>query len=165
MNHSIYFATQPCAFGVLLVAKSATGLCAVSFGEDQADLVDDLHAHFQGYLLQENKSQCLGSLKNVLALLENDQYLSEPLDIQGTTFQCRVWEAIQQIPRGEVLSYTDVAKKIGMPRAARAVANACAANKLAMIIPCHRVVRQDGTLSGYRWGAHLRQMLLQHEAP
>jgi AraC family transcriptional regulator, regulatory protein of adaptative response / methylated-DNA-[protein]-cysteine methyltransferase len=164
MNQSIYFAMQSSEFGKMLVAKSAIGLCAVFFGEDEADLVDDLYAHFRGYVLEENKTQCQSSLNNMLKMLKHHQPFSEPLDIKGTPFQRRVWQVIQQIPSGEVLSYTDVAKKVGAPRAARAVANACAANKLAIIIPCHRVIRQDGTLSGYRWGAHLRRRLLEHEA-
>jgi AraC family transcriptional regulator of adaptative response/methylated-DNA-[protein]-cysteine methyltransferase len=162
----IHFTTTPCYLGWLLVAATPRGICAIHIGDAPADLEAHLRAEFaQAQVHPTTDPAFAEQVAQVAAFIEAPaQGLDLPLDIQGTAFQQRVWEALQAIPAGQTTTYTEVAARIGQPTAARAVAQACAANRLAVAIPCHRVVRSDGTLSGYRWGTARKQELLAREA-
>ena len=158
------FATGPCALGVVLVARSAQGLCAILLGDDAAELEADLAVRFPRADRVSDDPALAEALKEVIALVEQPRRsLDLPLDIQGTAFQQRVWDALRRIPVGETRSYAEIAREIDRPGAERAVANACGANLLAVAIPCHRVVRADGGLGGYRWGVARKQALLEEE--
>jgi AraC family transcriptional regulator of adaptative response/methylated-DNA-[protein]-cysteine methyltransferase len=147
----------------LLVAKR--GVCAVLMGDDPLQLVRDLQDQFPKADLVGGERGYEDLVARVIGLIERPGAgLDLPLDIRGTAFQQRVWKALQQIPVGTTASYADIAKVIGMPKAARAVAQACGANTLAVAIPCHRVIRNDGALSGYRWGVERKRALLDREA-
>ena len=160
----IRFATGTCSLGTILVAQSQRGVCAILLGDDPAALVQELNEKFPAANVVESDTTFAQLLGKVVSLLEAPaQGLDLPLDIRGTTFQRRVWEALRNIPAGETLSYAEVAQRIGVPRSVRAVAQACAANVLAVAIPCHRVVRQDGALAGYRWGVERKRTLLERE--
>ena len=163
-NIVIFFAIGICSLGNILVAQSEKGICAITLGDDADNLLVDLQKQFpHAELIGANKefekivAQVIGFIEFPL------QPLSLPLDIQGTIFQQKVWKALMEIPFGYTVTYQDIANKIGSPKAYRAVANACGANKLAVAIPCHRVVRQNGELSGYRWGIERKAKLLQNE--
>jgi AraC family transcriptional regulator of adaptative response/methylated-DNA-[protein]-cysteine methyltransferase len=160
---SIYFTLTTCRLGTLLVAASPHGICAIDLGDDPQELIDRLQQRFP-QAQPTAGDQLTDWAARVTALIDNPQRPVElPLDIQGTAFQQRVWAALQQIPAGETRDYRSVAVAIGAPTAARAVAAACAANTLAVAIPCHRVVRSDGSLSGYRWGVERKRALLEAE--
>lgn len=164
-QQSIRFAVGTCALGAILVAQSGRGLCAIALGDDTDTLVDQLQARFAHTEHLQNDPAFEAVLRQVIAFVEAPhQGLQLPLDIQGTGFQQQVWQALQAIVPGQTASYAEIAQRIGAPRAARAVAGACAANTLAVVIPCHRVVRQDGLLSGYRWGIERKRALLACEA-
>nr|WP_244212900.1 bifunctional DNA-binding transcriptional regulator/O6-methylguanine-DNA methyltransferase Ada [Proteus hauseri] len=163
-NIVIFFAIGICSLGNILVAQSEKGICAITLGDDADNLLVDLQKQFpHAELIGANKefeqivAQVIGFIEFPL------RPLSLPLDIQGTIFQQKVWKALMEIPFGYTVTYQDIANKIGSPKAYRAVANACGANKLAVAIPCHRVVRQNGELSGYRWGIERKAKLLQNE--
>lgn len=161
----IHYASARCSLGSLLVAATERGICAIFLGDKQADLRRDLAARFPRAHLRSAEPAFARTLAQVVALVENPHAATQlPLDIQGTAFQQRVWQALRSIPAGETLSYTELARRIGQPSAARAVAAACAANSLAVAVPCHRVVRGDGSLSGYRWGTQRKRALLEREA-
>src|ERR1700722_20229036 len=161
----IHFAVGECSLGSILVAKSDRGVCAVLLGDDPDSLSRDLQDQFPRAELIGGETGYEELVAKVVGLIENPGTgLDLPLDIQGTVFQRRVWNALQQIPVGSTVSYADIAKKIGMPKAVRAVAQACASNSIAVAIPCHRVVKSDGALSGYRWGVERKQTLLNREA-
>ena len=152
-NADIFFAVGECYLGAILVAQSNKGICAIALGDDPDELVRDLQDRFPNACLTGNDKEYEQLIAHVVGFLEHpDTTLQLPLDIQGTAFQKRVWAALQDIPVGTTVSYTDIADKIGSPKSVRAVANACGKNNLAVAIPCHRVVRSDGSLSGYRWG-------------
>ncbi|HCC7793714.1 TPA: methylated-DNA--[protein]-cysteine S-methyltransferase, partial [Klebsiella pneumoniae] len=154
-----------CALGRCLVAQSERGVCAVLPGDNDAALLDDLRRRFPNAELREGAPDFCQQMAEIFAHLDDSRRpVSLPLDLQGTAFQLQVWQALRQIPVGETRSYRQVAEHIGQPRAVRAVAGACAANSLAVIVPCHRVVREDGTLSGYRWGTARKAQLLAREA-
>ncbi len=161
---TIRFAIGQCSLGAILVAQSERGVCAILMGDDAQVLAQDLQDRFpQGHLVGDDRSFD-ALVAQVVAFVEAPGLgLALPLDVQGTAFQQRVWQALQAIPAGETASYADIAQRIGSPTAARAVAQACAANALAVAIPCHRVVRNDGALSGYRWGVERKQALLERE--
>lgn len=162
---AIRFVLGECALGTLLVAQSRLGVCAILFGDDAAALVRDLSDRFPGSSLLGDDAATRQRLAEVAAFV--DAPATKPafaLDARGTPFQQRVWQALREIPARSTSSYADVAKRIGSPKAVRAVAQACAANKLAVAIPCHRVVRSDGTLSGYAWGVERKRSLLEREA-
>ena len=160
----ITFVVAPCSLGFLLVAATEKGVCAVSLGDAPDELEADLRAEFPNAEIKSDAEQMSQSLQAVLELLENDTARAElSLDIRATAFQARVWQALRAIPRGETRTYSQVAQSIGQPTAARAVARACATNAAALIIPCHRVVRGDGSLSGYRWGVERKRKLLERE--
>lgn len=160
--------TWVCGDGPLdrcLVAESERGVCAVLPGEDDALLYAELASLFPNARLHPGDEIFRQRVAQVFSHLDDHrQPFSLPLDLRGTAFQLQVWQALRQIPAGETRSYRQVAQSIGRPRAVRAVASACAANKLALVIPCHRVVREDGALSGYRWGTARKALLLAREA-
>lgn len=153
------------SLGLLLVARSAKGLCAVLVGDDEAELRQDLRRRFPAATVADADEALDVLARQVADCVESPaRALDVPLDMGGTEFQRTVWSALREIPPGSAASYVDVARSIGMPRAARAVARACAANPLAIVVPCHRVVRSDGSLSGYRWGVGRKRALLAREA-
>jgi AraC family transcriptional regulator of adaptative response/methylated-DNA-[protein]-cysteine methyltransferase len=164
-NARILFAVGQSSLGAILVAQSQRGICAILLGDDPDQLVRDLQDQFP-------KAQLIGGDKafeqliaQVVGFIEDPTLgLNLPLDVRGTAFQERVWNALREIPPGTVVSYTQVAERIGSPKAVRAVAQACGANYIAVAIPCHRVVRQNGALSGYRWGVERKRELLEREA-
>jgi AraC family transcriptional regulator of adaptative response/methylated-DNA-[protein]-cysteine methyltransferase len=162
---SIRFAVGQCSLGSILVAASEKGICTISLGDDAEVLTRDLQDRFPHANLIGGDSEFERWMAQVVGLVEEPRLgFDLPLDIRGTAFQQRVWQALSEIPAGSTLSYADVARKLGTPRAVRAVAQACAANALAVAIPCHRVVRTDGALSGYRWGVERKRALLEREA-
>ncbi len=161
----IRFAVGECSLGVILVAATTTGVCAILLGDDPDALVRDLQDRFANARIIGADAGFEHLVARVLALVEAPGTVPDlPLDIRGTAFQRRVWEALRAIPAGETRSYTEVAAGLGVPGAVRAVARACAANPLAIAVPCHRVVRLDGDLSGYRWGIERKRALLGREA-
>ena len=160
----IRFAVGQCSLGAILVAVSHRGVCAIALGDDPEQLVRDLQDRFPEAVLMGGDKGFEQHIAKVVALVETPGLgLDLPLDIRGTAFQQRVWQALQQIPAGTTVSYAEIAERIGDPKATRAVARACAANVLAVAIPCHRVVRKDGSLSGYRWGVERKAALLERE--
>ena len=161
----IRFAIGQCSLGAILVAVSAKGVCAILLGDDPEVLARQLQDRFPRAELIGGDADFEATVAKVVGLVEAPRLgLDLPLDVQGTAFQERVWQALREIPAGETASYAEVARRIGAPRAVRAVAQACASNSLAVAIPCHRVVRTDGALSGYRWGVERKQALLAREA-
>lgn len=161
----IVYTLGDCAVGRCLVAESERGVCAVLPGEADGPLLDELVRLFPKARLIPGDAYFHQRVAQVFAHLDDHrQAIDLPLDIRGTAFQQRVWLALREIPAGETRSYRQVAQRIGQPRAVRAVAGACAANKLAIVIPCHRVVREGGALSGYRWGTARKAQLLMREA-
>ena len=160
----IHFAIGQCSLGAILVAQSDKGICAILLGEQPERLLQQLQDQFPQAQLIGADHDFEQQVALVIGLIDNPrQGLPLPLDIRGTAFQQRVWQALRDIPPGQTLSYSALAARIGSPSAVRAVAQACAANVLAVAIPCHRVVRQDGQLSGYRWGIARKQALLDKE--
>lgn len=165
-DETIYFAIGDCSLGAILVAQTPRGVCAIILGDDPAQLICELQDYFPKANLIGADPQYEQLIATVIGFVENPAAkLSLPLDIRGTAFQQRVWQALRNIPVGATMSYSEIAQHLGMSNAARAVANACAANVLAVAIPCHRVVRQDGSLSGYRWGVARKRTLLERESP
>ncbi|SRR5487761_166960 len=162
---NIHFAIGECSLGLILVAKSEQGICAILPGDDPTLLMRDLQDRFPRANLIAGGDGVEDFVAKVVDLIEDPALgLDLPLDIRGTEFQQRVWLALQQIPTGSTASYMDIANAIDMPKAVRAVAQACAANALAVAIPCHRVVGIGGALSGYRWGVERKRALLNREA-
>ncbi|WP_342149398.1 bifunctional DNA-binding transcriptional regulator/O6-methylguanine-DNA methyltransferase Ada [Methylorubrum sp. SB2] len=160
----IRFAVAPCALGRVLVAASERGVCAILLGDDSEGLTRELRQRFPGADLSPGDEAFAGWVAQVVGLIEAPgRGLDLPLDIGGTAFQQRVWAALRAIPLGTTATYADIARAIGAPTAMRAVAMACGANRLAVAIPCHRVVRSDGALSGYRWGVARKRALLTRE--
>ncbi|MDY0056474.1 MAG: bifunctional DNA-binding transcriptional regulator/O6-methylguanine-DNA methyltransferase Ada [Methyloversatilis sp.] len=160
----IRFAIAQCALGALLVAASPVGVCAIALGDDADALARALQDRFPRARLTGDDPDFAHTVAQVVGFVEAPQIgLALPLDIRGTAFQQRVWAALRAIPPGQTLSYSELAQRIGAPRAVRAVAGACAANTLAVAVPCHRVVRSDGSLSGYRWGVARKRALLDRE--
>ncbi len=160
----IRFATGRCILGAVLVARSPRGVCAISFGDDAHALIRDLRRQFPCAELIESTSDLFEVLAEVVAALSNpDATVEFPLDLRGTPFQEKVWQALEGIPAGQTVTYTELAQRIGQPKAAQAVGRACGANRIALAIPCHRVVRTDGSLAGYRWGIERKRALLDRE--
>ncbi|MEP7063139.1 MAG: bifunctional DNA-binding transcriptional regulator/O6-methylguanine-DNA methyltransferase Ada [Betaproteobacteria bacterium] len=164
-NTDIRFAIGECSLGSILVAQSARGVCAILLGDDPDALARDLQDRFP-------KANLIGAdrgfeqlVAKVVGMIEAPRLgLDLPLDVRGTAFQQRVWQALREIPAGSTTTYTDIARRIGAPKAVRAVAQACAANALAVAIPCHRVICRDGAVSGYRWGVERKRELLSRES-
>jgi AraC family transcriptional regulator of adaptative response/methylated-DNA-[protein]-cysteine methyltransferase len=151
--------------GWMLLGATARGICWLTFGDEPGAMLEELRAAFPKATLYNDESRLYAWFETVrdFVLLPREA-LDLPVDIQGTAFQSRVWKALRQIPLGNTASYSDVAKRIGEPTATRAVASACANNKIAVLIPCHRVIASDGRLSGYRWGTQRKRELLKREA-
>jgi len=162
---TIRFAVGECSLGAILVAATGKGVCAILLGDDPDALVRALQERFGRAELVGGDPEFDALVARAVGLVERPSEAANlPLEIRGTAFQQRVWQALRDIPAGETASYAEVARRIGRPAAARAVAQACAANTLAVAIPCHRVVRIDGALSGYRWGIERKRSLLDREA-
>ena len=161
----ISYALGQCFLGVILVAASAKGICAILLGDDPQALVHDLAARFPKAAISPADASFNAQIAQVIAFVEAPSAgLDLPLDICGTLFQHKVWQALRAIPSGQTLSYAQLAERIGQPKAVRAVAGACAANTLAVAIPCHRIVKSDGAVSGYRWGVERKKALIEREA-
>lgn len=161
----IKFAVGACSLGAVLAAASDKGVCAILLGDDPEALVHDLEDCFPNAMLIGGDDRFETVVAKIVALIEMPQRRFDlPLDIRGTAFQHRVWDALRQIPPGQTVSYREIAARIGAAGAVRAVAGACGANKIAVAIPCHRVVRTDGSISGYRWGVERKRQLLALEA-
>ncbi|MGH7497819.1 MAG: bifunctional DNA-binding transcriptional regulator/O6-methylguanine-DNA methyltransferase Ada [Gemmatimonadales bacterium] len=161
----IRFAIGECSLGSILVARSELGVCAILLGDDPETLARDLQDKFPRATLIGGDEKFERLVSQVVGFVEAPGLgLDLPLDVRGTAFQQRVWQALREIPAGSTVSYAALAARIGSPKSVRAVAGACAANALAVAIPCHRVVRSDGGLSGYRWGVERKRGLLQREA-
>jgi AraC family transcriptional regulator of adaptative response/methylated-DNA-[protein]-cysteine methyltransferase len=163
----IKYATAPSPLGRMLVAATPTGICAIAFGRDDAELTADLRQRFNQAQLVPAKGNT-GWLADAVAFVasqttEHPLAATFPLDVRATAFQQRVWKALQQIPRGETRSYSEIARELGQPTATRAVAAAIASNPIAIAVPCHRVIGKDGTLTGYRWGIDRKRKLLAAE--
>lgn len=165
IDAQIHFAIAESILGSLLVATSSKGVCAISLGNDPETLLRELQDRFPRADLVGGDQNFESIVATVVGFIETPALtLDLPLDIQGTVFQQKVWQALREIPYGTTVTYSELAKRIGAPTAVRAVASACAANTLAVVIPCHRVVRQDGSLSGYRWGIARKKALIDKEA-
>ncbi|QMS89590.1 bifunctional DNA-binding transcriptional regulator/O6-methylguanine-DNA methyltransferase Ada [Nostoc edaphicum CCNP1411] len=162
---SIVYAIAPCLLGYLLVATTEKGICAVKLGDEADKLEDILNQEFhQAHIMRDDHTHN-DWIQAILDLIAGDKtHLDLPLDVRGTAFQKQVWQALQKIPHGETRTYTDIARDIAKPEAVRAVANACGANPTALIVPCHRVLRSDGSLGGYHWGIERKQKLLTQES-
>ncbi len=164
-GQEIAYGTARCFLGWVVVARTERGICAIEFGDSPEALTESLKRRFPQAKLTSAGEDFAAALEKVIAFLDRPAAgLDVPLDIQGTAFQQQVWQALRQIPAGQTASYKQVAQAMGRPKAARAVAQACAANPIAVAIPCHRVVRGDGDLSGYRWGPERKRQLLAKEA-
>ena len=164
-GETIRFAVGECSLGSILVAATTSGVCAIRLGDDPTVLARELEDRFPRAELIGGDKAFESLVARVVGLVEAPgKGVDLPLDIRGTTFQRRVWQALRGIPAGTTATYGAIAERVGSPAAARAVANACAANPLAVAIPCHRVVRNDGALGGYRWGVERKKALLDREA-
>ncbi|HZD69385.1 MAG TPA: bifunctional DNA-binding transcriptional regulator/O6-methylguanine-DNA methyltransferase Ada [Actinomycetes bacterium] len=162
---SIRFAVGECSLGSILVAATGKGICSIAFGDDPHALVRELQDRFPKADLIGADSEFERVVATVVGLVEAPgRGLDLPLDVRGTAFQRQVWQVLREIPAGSTVSYADIASRIGAPTAVRAVARACASNPVAVAIPCHRIVRKDGSLSGYRWGVDRKRALLEREA-
>lgn len=162
---SIRFAVGECSLGSILVAATDKGICSILLGDDPDKLVRNLQDRFSKAELVGGDEEFEKWVAQVIGFIENpEQGLHLPLDMRGTAFQQRVWEALRDIPTGSTATYADIAQRLGAPKSVRAVAQACASNAIAVAIPCHRVVRKGGALSGYRWGVERKRALLQREA-
>lgn len=161
----IVYGLTDCRLGRLLVAATGKGLCAVLMGDNEAELFAELETRFPKASLEPADRQFMDIQKSVVQLIEGAVLHTPdlPLDLRGTVFQLRVWTALQGIPAGETITYAELARRVGLPGGARAVARACGANPAAVVIPCHRVVAADGGLGGYRWGIERKRELLKRE--
>ncbi|PIE79226.1 MAG: hypothetical protein CSA11_12290 [Chloroflexi bacterium] len=161
---TIQYGTAKCFLGWVVVAATERGICVIAFDDDREMLPKLVAEKFPKAIISKAGPECAELVTKVVQCIEAPQGDCDlPLDIQGTAFQQRVWEILCHIKPGETRSYAEVAKKLGNAQAARAVAAACAANKLAVVIPCHRVIGKNGTLTGYRWGVERKQQLLERE--
>jgi AraC family transcriptional regulator, regulatory protein of adaptative response / methylated-DNA-[protein]-cysteine methyltransferase len=163
-DQQINYTVEPCALGVIIIAATHKGVCGIEFGDSAHALIARLSQRFPKAEFKPGDARFCAWVAQVLSYIEQPAgVLDLPLDIQGTLFQRRVWQALRDIPCGSTASYADVAVAIGQPKAVRAVATACASNNVAVAVPCHRVVRSDGSLSGYRWGPERKRELLRRE--
>jgi AraC family transcriptional regulator of adaptative response/methylated-DNA-[protein]-cysteine methyltransferase len=163
-GETIHFAIASTPIGQMLLAATARGICSIQFGQSSPALESELRAEYPKAEIVRSDGQLRGQVKAVREIILGNSSGALPLDIQATAFQRRVWEELQAIPSGATKSYGKIAAEIGHPKAARAVARACAANPVAVVIPCHRVVREDGAMGGYRWGVDRKKKLLALEA-
>jgi AraC family transcriptional regulator of adaptative response/methylated-DNA-[protein]-cysteine methyltransferase len=165
MNTHIHFDIGSSTLGQVLVALNDKGICAILLGDSPAAVKRELRERFPSALIEQDRARLARVLPRILAFADGQAgTFGLPLDPAGTSFQRRVWRALRGIPPGETASYADIARRIDAPKSFRAVAQACGANPLALVIPCHRVVRNDGALSGYRWGVARKRALLEREA-
>jgi AraC family transcriptional regulator, regulatory protein of adaptative response / methylated-DNA-[protein]-cysteine methyltransferase len=162
MNQTIFYTHANTPLGRMLIAATERGVCAIRFGDDHV-LLQEIKKEFPKATITENAKALESYIQTITTYLEGEQTLELALDITGTAFQYRVWQVLKKIPYGQTRSYSQVAEAIGDPKAVRAVATACASNPIALAIPCHRVVRSSGELSGYRWGIEKKQKLLEQE--
>jgi len=163
-NMKINYTIADCDLGKLLVARTAKGVCAVTFGDDERVLKENLFSEYKNAEIIEESANLKEYIGAILLNLEGkNKTLDLPLDLQATAFQMRVWEVLRKIPYGETVSYADVAETLGNKNAVRAVATACAANRVALVIPCHRVIGKNGNPSGYRWGIERKKQILENE--
>ena len=163
-DQDIRFAVGECSLGSILVAATARGICSIALGDDPETLCHDLERRFPRARLVGSDPEFEALVARVVGLVENPSQVSTlPLDVQGTAFQERVWRALSKISPGTTTTYGELARRLGTPRATRAVARACAQNPVAVAIPCHRVVRTNGELAGYRWGIERKRELLRRE--
>jgi AraC family transcriptional regulator of adaptative response/methylated-DNA-[protein]-cysteine methyltransferase len=163
-SFSILFSTVPSSIGTLLVARTQEGLLAILIGDDSSLLREDLQKRFPQAQLFYDEDALKESVEAIIGLVDHPKStIPFSLDMRGTEFQKKVWNALVTIPVGKTISYRDLAETIGSPNAARAVARACAANNLALVIPCHRVIRRDGSSAGYRWGCEIKKRLIKCE--
>ncbi len=162
---TIRFAIGECSLGAILVAATDRGICSITLGDEPDVLIREFQDQFGNAELKGGDKEFEKLVARVVGFVESPKPgLDLPLDVRGTAFEIRVWEALRKISPGTTASYTEIAERIGSPKAARAVAKACASNKIAVAIPCHRVIRNDGSLSGYRWGIERKRSLLKREA-
>jgi O-6-methylguanine DNA methyltransferase len=153
------------SLGTVLVARSGPGACAVSIGSASRELVDDLANQFSEAGLAWDDAELAKDIRKIVNFIDDPKNPPDfLLDVRGTEFQKRVWAVLLRVPAGNTITYAALAARVGNPKAIRAVASACAANAIALAIPCHRVIRSDGTLSGYRWGIEAKRALLAREA-
>ena len=165
MTEEILYSTGECFLGALLVATSGRGVCAILLRDDTAGLTRELRRQFAQARLRDGGVEGSALLAKVAAFLAAPATgLDVPLDMRGNAFEQRVWQALMEIPVGTTQTYTDVAMRIGAPRSAKEVGEACAANPLAVAVPCHRVIRKDGGRAGYRWGLRRKRALLERES-
>jgi len=161
---AIRYATAPCLLGRVLVAATERGVCAVQLGDTEAFLEEEIRREFPRAGLSRDDRGLGGALRAVLGLMDGKAPAAAlPLDVRATAFQRRVWEHLQEIPPGETRSYAGIARTLGMKNGARAVGSACARNPVCLLVPCHRAVRSDGALAGYRWGLDRKEKLLERE--
>lgn len=159
----LLWATTPSAVGIVVAVASARGLCAARIGVDREHLADEIRREFGSADLHEDADAMQDVLTALRALALGGDAATLPLDVRGTAFQARVWQALRAIPSGQTRTYTEIAAEIGRPTSVRAVASACARNRAALTVPCHRVIRSDGALAGYAWGLEVKQQLLDAE--
>jgi AraC family transcriptional regulator of adaptative response/methylated-DNA-[protein]-cysteine methyltransferase len=153
------------SLGTVLVARSGAGVCAVSIGSASRELIDDLANQFSDASLAWDDAKLAKDIRKIVNFIDDPKSTPDFLiDARGTKFQRRVWDVLLRVPAGKTITYAALAARVGNPKAIRAVASACAANAIALAIPCHRVIRSDGTLSGYRWGIEVKRALLAREA-
>lgn len=163
-QQTITYAIASSSLGLVLAASTPRGLCAVRIGDSAGQLIDELTAEFSAADLVEDAGTLTEALTAIIEHLDGERpHLDLPLDVQGTAFQKRVWDALREIPYGETRTYAEIAAAIGQPTASRAVGGACASNPVALVVPCHRVVRADGETGSYRWGAARKQKILEQE--
>ena len=163
-TEEIQYATGECFLGLVLIAVSEKGLCAVFFGDCSKTLISELKKSFPKVILVDGDSKTEDILLHVIEVVSNPIHkLRVPLDLRGTPFQLQIWKALQEIPVGTTTTYTDIAKKVGKPKSVRAVGSACGSNLISVVIPCHRVIRKDRNLAGYRWLLERKSKLLQLE--
>jgi AraC family transcriptional regulator of adaptative response/methylated-DNA-[protein]-cysteine methyltransferase len=165
-SERIRFAAGQCSLGQILVAATDVGICDIRIGDDAQELVEQLRQRFSRAELIGDDRSFEGLVQDVISRIEQPHSPASelPLDVRGTAFQQRVWEALRRLPAGATATYAQVAEEIGQPTATRAVAQACGANQIAVLIPCHRVVRTGGQEGGYRWGVERKRALLAREA-
>lgn len=161
---TVQYTLRQCSLGQALIGTSQRGVCCVLLGDDEPQLFASLTAEFSSErLVRDDAALCDTATAVDRVLRGGDDGNDLALDLRGTDFQLRVWSALREIPRGYTATYTQIAERIGSPRAVRAVASACAANHVAVVVPCHRVVRSDGSLGGYKWGVDRKRALLESE--
>jgi AraC family transcriptional regulator, regulatory protein of adaptative response / methylated-DNA-[protein]-cysteine methyltransferase len=164
-DETVGFAFGTTSLGQVLVAATRKGICAILLGSNRERLIADLHGAFPQAQPSGNDAELARHLAQVKAMIEQPSETSDlPLDLHGSDFEIKVWQALRAIHAGETMSYSELAEHIGMKGAAKDVGEACAANRIAIAVPCHRILRKDGSISGYRWGVHRKRALLEREA-